>query len=154
MEIRPDEGACEGGRSEKEGVRGKACGGETRVLTGFVERLAGLKSKSFEAKAACAVLVPCRDVHTFGMRFPIDVAFVDASGTAVEVYRCVAPRCRIRCRRARLRRAVDRGGAEGVFRHAARAAPGRMRRGGARGGAKMKAKTRMEKDEEDERGMR
>lgn len=113
MEIRPDEGACEGGRSEKEGVRGKACGGETRVLTGFVERLAGLKSKSFEAKAACAVLVPCRDVHTFGMRFPIDVAFVDASGTAVEVYRCVAPRCRIRCRRARL--TIERRACEGPW---------------------------------------
>ena len=59
-------------------------------------------------------------------------------------------------RAPRVRRAVDRGGAEGVFRHAARAAPGRIRRGGARGRgrAKMKAKTRMEKDEEDERGMR
>jgi uncharacterized protein len=29
------------------------------------------------------VLRPCRQVHTFGMRFPIDVAFCDRSGTVL-----------------------------------------------------------------------
>jgi uncharacterized membrane protein (UPF0127 family) len=29
------------------------------------------------------VLRPCRNVHTFGMRFPIDVAFCDSSGTVL-----------------------------------------------------------------------
>jgi uncharacterized membrane protein (UPF0127 family) len=31
------------------------------------------------------VLVPCRQVHTFGMRFPIDVAFVARDGTVLHV---------------------------------------------------------------------
>lgn len=31
------------------------------------------------------VLVPCRQVHTFGMRFPIDVAFVARDGTVLRV---------------------------------------------------------------------
>jgi uncharacterized protein len=32
------------------------------------------------------VLRPCRQVHTIGMRFPLDVAFCDAEGTVVRIY--------------------------------------------------------------------
>ena len=31
------------------------------------------------------VLRPCRQVHTFGMRFPVDVAFCDRSGVVLRV---------------------------------------------------------------------
>ena len=31
------------------------------------------------------ILRPCRQVHTFGMRFPIDVAFCDRSGTVLHL---------------------------------------------------------------------
>ena len=31
------------------------------------------------------VLRPCRQVHTFGMRFPIDVAFCDRTGTVLHL---------------------------------------------------------------------
>jgi hypothetical protein len=37
------------------------------------------------------VLRPCRQVHTFGMRFPIDVAFCDRSGTVLHTG-CLKPR--------------------------------------------------------------
>jgi uncharacterized protein len=37
------------------------------------------------------VLRPCRNVHTFGMRFTIDVAFCDASGTVLRTC-TLAPR--------------------------------------------------------------
>jgi uncharacterized membrane protein (UPF0127 family) len=33
------------------------------------------------------VIRSCRWVHTFGVRFPIDVAFVDDSGTVVKIVR-------------------------------------------------------------------
>jgi hypothetical protein len=33
------------------------------------------------------VLRPCRQVHTFGMRFPIDVAFCDRDGRVLRTYR-------------------------------------------------------------------
>ena len=36
------------------------------------------------------VLRPCRHVHTFGMRFPIDVAFCDVSGVVLRTS-CLAP---------------------------------------------------------------
>jgi len=37
------------------------------------------------------VIRPCRQVHTFGMRFPIDVAFCDGKGVVLHVS-CLAPR--------------------------------------------------------------
>lgn len=30
------------------------------------------------------MLDPCRWVHTLGMRFPLDIAFVDADGTVIK----------------------------------------------------------------------
>lgn len=48
-----------------------------------------------------ALLIPdCRSVHTFGMRFPIDVAFLDERGRAIRVERAVGPRRVLACRGA------------------------------------------------------
>ncbi len=39
-----------------------------------------------------ALFIPdCRSIHTFGMRFPIDVAFLDAAGRVIRVERAVGP---------------------------------------------------------------
>lgn len=37
------------------------------------------------------LLNPCSAIHTLGMRFPIDVAFLDASGRVVRIHRNVPP---------------------------------------------------------------
>lgn len=43
-----------------------------------------------------ALLIPrCRSVHTFGMRFPIDVVFLDREGSVARLAREVPPRCAI-----------------------------------------------------------
>ena len=43
----------------------------------------------------------CRSVHTFGMRFPLDLVWLDEAGRVVRIDRRVPP-CRVRsCRRAR-----------------------------------------------------
>ena len=42
------------------------------------------------------VLMPCHDIHTFGMRYAIDVAFVDRAGVVRKVVRDVLPNKRIR----------------------------------------------------------
>jgi uncharacterized membrane protein (UPF0127 family) len=48
-----------------------------------------------------ALLIPdCRSVHTFGMRFAIDIAFLDAAGRAIRVERAVPARRVLRCGRA------------------------------------------------------
>ena len=42
------------------------------------------------------VLLPCRDIHTFGMSYAIDVAFLDATGRVVRTVRDVLPNKRLR----------------------------------------------------------
>lgn len=45
-------------------------------------------------------LCPCRSVHTFGMRHPIDVAFLDEEGRVVKVVRSMQPWRREGCFKA------------------------------------------------------
>src|SRR3954463_1050851 len=48
-----------------------------------------------------ALLIPdCRSVHTFGMRFSIDVTFLDERGRPLRVERAVPPRRVLMCRGA------------------------------------------------------
>lgn len=72
------------------------------VLTKVGERLRGLKDEDACACGFYAVLVPCCDIHTFGMHFPIDVAFVDRHGVVMRACRRVAPARRLRCDGARM----------------------------------------------------
>lgn len=46
-------------------------------------RLRGLLGRPAPAEQAALLLRPCRSVHTFFMRYPIDVAFVDRTGRVV-----------------------------------------------------------------------
>ena len=48
-----------------------------------------------------ALLIPrCRSVHTFGMRFPVDVAFLDGRGPPLRIERAVGARRILACRGA------------------------------------------------------
>ena len=46
------------------------------------------------------LLVPCRDIHTFGMRYPLDIAFISKDGCVLEVHRNVEGRRRIKRKEA------------------------------------------------------
>jgi hypothetical protein len=46
------------------------------------------------------MLLPCNDIHTFGMRAAIDVAFVASDGAVVESHRRIPPNRRLRNSRA------------------------------------------------------
>ena len=48
-------------------------------------RLMGLLGRDGLAEGAALVIEPCSSVHTLFMRFPIDVAFLDARGAVVAV---------------------------------------------------------------------
>jgi uncharacterized membrane protein (UPF0127 family) len=62
-----------------------------------VARLFGLAFLARE-RAGEGLLIPrCRSVHTFGMRFPVDLVFLDADGRVVELRREVPPRRLVRC---------------------------------------------------------
>jgi uncharacterized membrane protein (UPF0127 family) len=64
------------------------------VATGFRSRLRGLAWRE-RAAAGPGLLIPrCSSVHTFGMRFELDVYFLDRSGRVLTVRRRVPP-CRV-----------------------------------------------------------
>src|SRR5437763_14836890 len=75
-------------------------GSETHVARGFRERLVGL-AWSRSPRAEALLLPRCRSVHTFGMRFALDLVWLDASGQVVRVDRAVPPRRVRSCRAAR-----------------------------------------------------
>jgi uncharacterized membrane protein (UPF0127 family) len=73
---------------------------DTRVARGYIERLVGLAWS--RRPRALALLIPrCRSVHTVGMRFPLDLYWLDAGGDVVRVDRGVPPWRIARCARAR-----------------------------------------------------
>lgn len=65
------------------------------IATGFLDRARGLMRGGFGEGEL--LIAPCRDIHTFGLRRPIDVAFIDAQGRVLESRRDFAPRGRLKC---------------------------------------------------------
>ena len=71
---------------------------DIQVATGFRERLVGL---AWRRRADHALLIPrCRSVHTFGMRFPLDLVWLDGDGTPLRIDSDVPPARVRRCREA------------------------------------------------------
>jgi uncharacterized membrane protein (UPF0127 family) len=60
------------------------------VARGARDRMQGLLGREPETVTGALVLRPCRQVHTLGMRGPIDVAFCDRDGVVLRVL-TVAP---------------------------------------------------------------
>lgn len=72
-------------------------GGTVYEATTFGARLLGLAWLR-ELPPGCALLLPdCRSVHTLGMRFALDVAFLDERGAPLRVVRGVARRRVLSC---------------------------------------------------------
>jgi uncharacterized membrane protein (UPF0127 family) len=66
--------------------------GRFPVASGFRKRLLGLSWRD-RAKAGPGLLIPrCASVHTFGMRFELDLFFLDGEGRVLAVRRRVPPR--------------------------------------------------------------
>lgn len=54
-------------------------------------RFWGLMGRKSIAPHEALLIKPCSSIHTFFMRFPIDVAFVDRSGTVVKTRQALKP---------------------------------------------------------------
>lgn len=77
-------------------VRGR----EVPVATTFRSRLLGLAHLD-RGQAGPGLLIPgCRSVHTFGMRFALDLCFLDGSGALLRIQRGVPARRIAFCRGA------------------------------------------------------
>ena len=59
-------------------------------------RRRGLLGTDFLDDGAGILIMPCRQVHTFGMRYPIDVIFIDDSWKVKRITRRMKPR-RLSC---------------------------------------------------------
>ena len=79
---------------------GRVCGRLVPVADRRVARLVGLALLPRQ-RAGPGLLIPhCRSVHTFGMRFALDVLFLDGENRVVEVPRAVGPNRFVSCRSA------------------------------------------------------
>jgi len=75
-------------------------GREVRVAATRRSRLLGLALLR-RSRAGDGLLIPrCRSVHSFGMRFRLDLAFLGECGEIVAVRRHVGPRRVVSCRGA------------------------------------------------------
>ena len=67
---------------------------QLEIAASFWTRFVGLQFRRTLPPNAGLLIAPCSSVHTFGVRFAIDVAFIDASGVVVEVRESLKP-CRV-----------------------------------------------------------
>jgi uncharacterized membrane protein (UPF0127 family) len=57
----------------------------------FFTRLKGLLGKKGLPQGQCMFISPCKSVHTFFMKFPIDVVFIDKGFKVVKVIKNMVP---------------------------------------------------------------
>jgi uncharacterized membrane protein (UPF0127 family) len=70
---------------------GEEIAGNVAVARSLFARVKGLLGKSEMAPGEGLLIEPCKGIHTFGMRFGIDVVFFDRRNRVVAVRRGLAP---------------------------------------------------------------
>lgn len=72
------------------------------IATGVIARARGLLGTHVEwgDGGRVLILVPCKSVHTIGMRYALDIAFADRRGIVLRSERNVKPGRLLSCRRA------------------------------------------------------
>jgi uncharacterized membrane protein (UPF0127 family) len=80
--------------------RARVRGRDVPVATGLRARLLGLALLRPEAAGPGLLIPRCRRVHTFGMRFELDLYFLDRAGRVVDEHRAVRPNRFVSCRHA------------------------------------------------------
>lgn len=74
--------------------RDRVCGFDVAVATDPRARLLGLAGLRRERVGEGLLIPGCASVHTFGMRFDLDLAFLDRAGHPLEIHRGLPP-CRL-----------------------------------------------------------
>jgi uncharacterized membrane protein (UPF0127 family) len=59
---------------------------QVRIAESFVSRALGLLVGAPLGPAEALLIEPCSSIHTFGMRYPIDVVFLDRDARVVRVF--------------------------------------------------------------------
>ena len=74
-------------------------GNRVALASRWLSRLRGMLGTPAPEPGEGLLLTPCSSVHMYGMRFPLDVAFLDRTGRVVAVYPSLAPGSRTRWHR-------------------------------------------------------
>jgi uncharacterized protein len=72
-------------------TRSTVLGSKIREARSFLERGRGLMFVSKLESGEGMLIDPCSSIHTFWMRFPIDVLYVDRDGTVLRADRSMKP---------------------------------------------------------------
>lgn len=72
-------------------TRGVELATSATMAANFTSRLIGLLNRSSLLPGEGLIIKPCKSVHTFLMRFPIDVLFLDGAGIIVDMYAEMPP---------------------------------------------------------------
>jgi uncharacterized protein len=71
---------------------GTVVASDVRWARSTVDRARGLMGETSMSTGAAMVFVPARQIHTFGMKIPLDVVFCDTQWKVLHVVRSMAPR--------------------------------------------------------------
>ena len=77
-------------------TRSTILGSRVLLLNRWWSRLRGFLGRPAPSNGEGVILTPCTAVHMFGMRFPLDVVFLDDKGVVVALYAELAPGSRTR----------------------------------------------------------
>ena len=72
-------------------TRGAVLADRVERAVAFTSRLKGLLGRSRLNPGEGLHIAPCNSIHTFFMRFPIDVIFLDGAGRVVQVRSALKP---------------------------------------------------------------
>lgn len=70
-------------------INEKNCLVKYRWATSFLARVRGLLGSS--PTTDVLILAPCKSIHTCGMRYDLDVAFINKEGIVLATYRKIKP---------------------------------------------------------------
>jgi uncharacterized protein len=72
-------------------TKGTVIAQEAIFAQGHISRIVGLLNRDSLPQGEALIIKPCSSIHTFFMRFPIDVIFVDRDNKVIKTISCIKP---------------------------------------------------------------